>query len=352
MVWWQVILFPFAILYNLVTRFRNHLFNIGYSRAFEFEVNTIVVGNLSVGGTGKSPMVNYLLDKFSGTYPTATLSRGYGRKTKGFQLASADMTAKELGDEPFMFFQRHGNQAAISVGEDRALAIPAVLYEAPQTQLIILDDAFQHRTVTAGLNILLTRFDRPFYQDFVLPSGHLRESRSGAKRADVIVVTKCPEDLEMESRVQISSKVRSYADAPIFFTRVTYNQPVSFELTQVQEPAPKKYIVVSGIATNQDFIDYCKATFHVVDDFNFPDHHHYTEKDINKIAAALSSDVGLLTTEKDWVKLKSVIALQGFACYYVPISVAFLEGEEQFLEEVKNSLKEYPHDTFVQPQDH
>ncbi|MDW3192282.1 MAG: tetraacyldisaccharide 4'-kinase [Cytophagales bacterium] len=352
MVWWQVILFPFAILYNLVTRFRNHLFNIGYTRAFDFEVNTIVVGNLSVGGTGKSPMVSYLLEKLQHEYPAATLSRGYGRKSRGFLVASEESSARDIGDEPYMFYQRHGNQATIAAGEDRAYAIPGILYEAPATQLILLDDAFQHRTVKAGLNVLLTRYDRPFYDDYLLPSGQLRESRTGAKRADLIVMTKCPDDLDNDGKDRIISNIRTYADAPVYFTKVAYQAAVAFDESAVPEVTPKSFVVVAGIAHNADFVAYCQEAYSIKEVFTFPDHHNYTEKDLIRIADALNPQTGLLTTEKDWVKLKTVKGLQGFACYYVPIKTVFLDEESQFLEEVKNSLKEYPHETVVQPQDH
>ncbi len=352
MVWWQVILFPFAILYNLITRFRNHLFNIGYTPAFEFEVNTIVVGNLSVGGTGKTPMVSYLIEKLAPQYPIATLSRGYGRKSKGFLMANEEVSSGELGDEPFMFYKKYGQDIVVSVGEDRAYAIPAILYEAPETQLILLDDGFQHRTVKADFNVLLTRFDRPFYRDFLLPTGRLRESRSGARRADAIVVTKCPQNLERDKKQEFKKYIRKYSDATVYFSTVSHQEPKPFIAKAESDNAQKKYVVVSGIATNEDFVAYCQSTFLINEVHLFADHHTYTEKDIHKIVASLSPDIGLLTTEKDWVKLNSVKELQGFACYYVPIKTEFLEGEEEFLKEVKNSLKEYSHETFVQPQDH
>lgn len=350
MVWWQFILFPFAILYDLVTRFRNHLFNIGYTPSFDFEVNTIVVGNLSLGGTGKSPMVSFLLQKFGKTYPMATLSRGYGRKSKGFQVASEEMTPRSLGDEPYMFYKRFGSAATVAVGEDRAYAIPAILYEAPATQLIVLDDGFQHRTVKADLNILLTRYDRPFYSDYLLPSGHLREGRSGANRADIIVVTKCPADLEDEQQSVVKAEIARYSQASVYFTTVTYQEPVAFETRTAK--APKRFILVSGIAANDDFVKYCQSTFIVSEVLTFPDHHDYSEKDLKRISALLSQDTGLLTTEKDWVKLEKTENLQGFARYYVPVAPAWLKDEQQFLAEVKNSLKEYPTESFVDEQDH
>ena len=352
MVWWQVILFPFAILYDQITRFRNHLFTIGYTRAFEFEVNTIVVGNLSVGGTGKTPMVSYLIEQLGNEFPMATLSRGYGRKSKGFRIASPEVTPVEIGDEPFLFYQRHGKEVTVSVCEDRAYAIPALLYEVPETQLILLDDGFQHRTVKPDINLLMTRYDRPFYHDYLLPSGQLRESRTGAKRADAILVTKCPDDLELSRKEAIKKEIRRYAEAPVYFTKVSYQDPIPFDPETPKSQVPRKYVVVAGIAKNDDFIQYCTSTYLIQHTLSFPDHHTYSDKDIDQIAAALAPDIGLLTTEKDWVKLNSAKVLQGFACYYVPIKTIFLEDEDKFLQEVKNSLKEYAHEAFVQQQDH
>ena len=348
MVWWQVILFPFAILYNWITRFRNHLYNIGYSPSFEFEVNTINIGNLSVGGTGKSPLVNFLIEMLLPKHQVATLSRGYGRKSRGFRVATSADQSSEVGDEPYLFFKRYGEQVTVAVSEDRAYAIPAILFEKPEVDIILLDDAYQHRSVKPGLNILLTRYDRPFYQDQVLPSGRLRESRSGASRADLIVVTKCPDDLSIGIQESMQLKIARYSAAPVFFTKVAYQPKVAFGKVN---DAVATYVVVSGLAHNEDFIRYCEAHFEIQKIFRFPDHHNYAEKDINRIVGTLSGGVGLLTTEKDWVKLEKFTLLQEFPCFYVPIATEFLKDEALFIHKVTNSLKTYTREPIVSPED-
>lgn len=349
MVWWQVILFPFAILYNWITRFRNHLYNIGYKPSFDFEVNVICVGNLSVGGTGKSPMVNFLTDVLGKDHHVATLSRGYGRKSQGFRLASSEDGPKDIGDEPLMFYQRSSGQMPVAVSEDRVYAIPAMLMEVPETQVIILDDGFQHRTVNPGLSILLTRFDRPFYKDHLLPAGRLREGRVGANRADIIVVTKCPGQLSASEEEPIRSAIRKYSQASVFFTHVEYGEKVAF-----QNPggSTQDFIAVSGIAHNEDFIKYCQDNFSIRQSFTFPDHHSYTQRDVDQLCEHLKEDAGLLTTEKDWVKLQKFTDLQGYSCFYVPIAIRFLKDETLFIEEVQNSLKEYSTETFEHSEDH
>lgn len=214
----QILLFPFSALYDAATRLRNHLYDIGTKPVIHFETITVSVGNLAVGGTGKSPMVEYLVRLLKGQYKVATLSRGYGRKTKGFILASEQSTAASIGDEPMQFYRKFGAEVAVAVGEERAIAIPEILFHHSDTEVIILDDAFQHRKVGRDLNILLTAYHSPFFKDHVLPAGRLREARKGAHRADIVVVTKCPPTLDEKDKTSFSQAIREYAqpDVPIF----------------------------------------------------------------------------------------------------------------------------------------
>lgn len=339
--WWQVLLFPFTIVYNVITRFRNHLFNIGYSRSFQFDANVINVGNLAVGGTGKSPMVIYLLDHFIRKgLKTASLSRGYGRKTKGFRVLTDNDTAVSAGDEPLLFFRRFKGRSIISVGEDRALAIPQLLYEDEDLDVIVLDDAFQHRTVTPSFNILLTTFQRPFYKDYVLPSGLLREARKGAKRADSVLVTKCPENLSIHQMVKMSARVKKYApEAEVFFTSLKYGG-----LRPLSDLVDKKNntVIVCGIANPELFISYTKKNFSIVDSRIYGDHHSYSAKEVMEIMSLLKKyDAKLVTTEKDAVKLGEFDELKSFACYILPVDVYFLKDEERFIELLDQSIKSY-----------
>ncbi len=329
--WWQVLLFPFAIIYDLVTRFRNHLYNIGYKKSFEFEVNVVSVGNLSVGGTGKTPMVMYLIEYFLGKGKTiATLSRGYGRKTKGFLICSEADSARTVGDEPYTYFENFGDKVMVSVCEDRALGIPFILAENPEIDLILLDDAFQHRSVKPNFSVLLTPFQLPFWRDYVLPSGRLRESRNGAKRGDAIIVTRSEEESSFEEL--------DLLDIPYFQTHVSYEDPVFFS----GNGSIDKVILVAGLANNKPFFDHANRTFQVIDTFSFKDHHNFTSKDIRRIREELDDSTTLLTTHKDAVKLKAFSELSDYMCAYIPIKVKFFGNEERFLQIMEKNLKDYP----------
>ncbi|MGB3778502.1 MAG: tetraacyldisaccharide 4'-kinase, partial [Tunicatimonas sp.] len=199
----SILLFPLSLIYRAATTFRNHLYDIQSRKTIAFTPFIISVGNLSVGGTGKTPMVVYLAQRLKDDYPLAILSRGYGRQTRSVRIANAQDTARTLGDEPYLFYRRFGKQSTVAVGEERVAAVPEILFHTPDTQVILLDDAYQHRAIGRDFNILLTNHARPFYADQVLPAGRLRESRRGAQRADAVVVTKCPNHLPEETRNQI-----------------------------------------------------------------------------------------------------------------------------------------------------
>ena len=330
MSWWQVLLFPFAVIYDLITRFRNHLYNIGSKKSFEFEANVIAVGNLAVGGTGKTPMVAYLIEFFlKQKKSVVTLSRGYGRNTKGFIICSDAESPSTVGDEPFTYYERYGSQIMVTVCEDRALAIPFILAERPNTDAILLDDAYQHRTVVPSFNILLTTQRNPFWNDHVMPSGSLREARKGASRADAIVVTK-------------SEECRSYPalkqfEATNFQTDVKYGDLVWFSGSELASKA----LLVAGLADNRPFIDHASSLFNSVEVIPFSDHHNYQQKDIDRITEFLDDETMLVTTEKDAVKLKTFVNFTPYNCAYIPIKIQFLQDEERFLQMVEESLKDY-----------
>lgn len=328
--WWQVLLFPFAVIYDLITRFRNHLYNIGSKKAFEFEANVISVGNLAVGGTGKTPMVDYLIDHFlKQDKAIATLSRGYGRKTKGFLICTDKESPRTVGDEPYTYFEKYGEQVMVTVCEDRALAIPYILAENPSLDLILLDDAYQHRTVVPSFNVLLTTQKRPFWNDFLMPSGRLREARLGAKRANAIVVTKSEEERQYQTLDQLN--------IPYFQTEVVYGEMKWF----FGEYRTRKVVLVCGLADNKPFVEYANANFRVTEVYSFSDHYEYNEKDLKKVIGQMDNETGLLTTEKDHVKLKQFTELEKYDCAYIPIKTNFLKDEERFLQMVEESLKDY-----------
>jgi tetraacyldisaccharide 4'-kinase len=326
-------LLPFAALYAGIMRTRNWLYDAGVLRAHTFPVPVINVGNLTVGGTGKTPHVEYLV-RLLRPRSIAILSRGYKRQTKGFVLADAQASAATLGDEPFQYYQEF-KDVTVAVCEDRVSGIRQLLGLMPQTQVILLDDAFQHRPVQAHFNILITDYNRLFYQDAVLPAGRLRESRQGARRADLVVVSKCPADLDAHSREQISRQVGQYTrpGVPVFFSYYQYREAVPFG---AQAHCGRNIILITGIARPEPLVRHLTtAGYQILRHFNFPDHHAYTQQDIQEISnfAEKAGKVSLLTTQKDWTKLCDPALreqVQGLPFFYLPIAVAFLADQEGF----------------------
>ncbi|MDN5211548.1 tetraacyldisaccharide 4'-kinase [Fulvivirgaceae bacterium BMA12] len=343
-----LLLSPFTLIYYALTRFRNHLFDIGYKKSVQFDHMVIAVGNLSVGGTGKTPMVEYLIRLLGKEYKLATLSRGYGRKSKGFRMATETDDASSIGDEPFQFYWKYGSQVKVAVGEERALAIPEIIFNDPDNQIILLDDAYQHRTVTPDFNILLTNYNRPFYHDWVLPSGRLREPRKGAKRADMIVVTKCPTNLDMGEMQEIGTKIRKYAgaDMPVFFSAVKYLDPKPAFQQRLPLQFSENIYLLTGIANAKPLAQYIAATYKLLHHKAFKDHHHYTPKDVKEVITHFKQfgerNKIILTTEKDIVKLMSESLkreIQQVPVFYLPIECYFLENGHIFDAELRKAVE-------------
>ncbi len=339
--WWQVLLFPFALLFDLITRLRNYLYDKEILKPIQFETNVIGIGNLSVGGTGKSPMVAYLCEYFiSQSTQACTLSRGYGRKTKGFRIVTEKETAQSVGDEPLMFHRRYQGKINVVVGEERMYAIPELLYHFPDTEVILMDDAFQHRTVKPGLNIMITTFQRPFYSDFLMPSGFLRESRNGAVRADIILVSKCPDHLTEADQRAIKDRVAEYSRADVFFTGIEYGdlQPLFPESEELRD----QVVAISGIANADIFHAYADKHFNVKIHHQYGDHHRYSQLDIKGIINELNQNTSLITTEKDAVKMQAFPDMRNYSCYYIPIKVKFLKDESLFQSMVNDCIIHHP----------
>ena len=338
----RILLFPFAILYNLVTWLRNRLYDNGFKPSIKFEIPVIGVGNLTVGGTGKTPLTEYLIRLLARNYQVATLSRGYGRNTKGFRLAEATDSAATLGDEPFQFHVKFGDRVKVAVGEERALAIANILQHVPRTEVILLDDAFQHRRVIPSLNILLTDCHRPFYEDFLLPAGRLRESRSGAERADIVIVTKCPPEITDEQMIEMEKSIREFVEKPVFFTRIRYGQPTSFG--RAGQRLGDHIALLSGISNPRPLEHYVGQNFKLKTHFNYSDHHPYRAADIERLQRYVEEHPGssILTTEKDKVKLAAQEfepMIQRLPIFYLPIEVDFVKNGQDFDEMVLNSIK-------------
>lgn len=327
------ILLPFSWLYNLVTRLRNHLYDIGYRKSFHFDgIFTISVGNLNMGGSGKTPVTEYLIRLLASEHPVAALSRGYGRRTRGFRILLETDDAETGGDEPVQIKRKFGAGIQVAVSEDRSLAIPELLHAEDPPQVIILDDAFQHRRVTPDLNILLTRYSEPFFKDRIFPVGWLREARSGARRADLVIFTKCPDGLTPEQLDDHARRARRYSGAlPVFFTDYSYSTPISFGN---RSEIGNKVLLVTGIANSGFLLQYCLRTYSVVRHVKLPDHHRFQQTEIESIIRSAGQEgASLLTTEKDMVRLmKSEFnsMISGAPWFYLPIEIRFLRDREEF----------------------
>lgn len=338
----RFLLFPFSIIYHLITSLRNRLYDSGSRPSARFDVPVISVGNLTVGGTGKTPLTEYLIRLFTKDHDVATLSRGYGRNTKGFRIANPTDSARTVGDEPFQFFSKYGDRVTVTVGEERAMAIPSIMERYPKTDVILLDDAFQHRQVTPSLSILLTDCYRPFYEDYLLPAGRLRESRSGACRADLVVVTKCPEALSDEAMMNMEHAIRKYVDKPVFFTHIRYGNPVPY--SRQEKIMRDNVIALSGISNPAPFLNFVRSNYSVIRELTFGDHHDFNQSDVDKLDRLLKQHprTSILTTEKDKVKLASpefAEQVNRMSLFYIPIEVRFNKNGQDFDELVLNNLK-------------
>lgn len=324
MIFIRKILFPFAILYGWITQFRNFLYDKRIFKSHAFKEAVIVVGNLSVGGTGKTPQIEYLIRLLSEHYKVATLSRGYKRQTRGFILADSSATATTIGDEPFQYYQKFSN-IQVAVATDRKKGISMLLSQKSKPEVLLLDDAFQHRKVKAGFYILLTTYEELFCDDFMLPSGNLREGRTGAKRADLIVVTKCPENCSEMEQQRIKKKIN--LDIPIFFSTIVYDDFIYSEqkTIQVRKIKTVKKLLLTGIANPKPFYNYLQSEKDTI--LTFPDHHLFNSEDILKIKNKANNTI-IVTTEKDYVRLKGKISNKQL--FYLPIKTAFLEEENNF----------------------
>lgn len=328
----RLFLLPFSWIYGLITFIRNMLFDIGLKESFEIPKRSICVGNLSVGGTGKTPHIIYLIELLKSTQKVTTLSRGYGRKTSGFLLANSNSSASDLGDEPFLFKNRFQNEIQVSVCEKRKEGIEKLMNENFKSDVFLLDDAFQHRHVKAGLNIVLSDFCQPFFKDFMLPAGNLREWSIGINRADVLVFTKCPDNLNEKTKEYFKNKV-NFNSENIFFSKIKYGELIPFG--SVDKTKAKTILIVTGIANPSPLVQHFKRNYHV-ELLKFPDHYDFTLKDIEDIHQKFDNfevrDKIIVTTEKDYVRLLQPNLIEKIKIYpwfYQSIDIE-IDREEEF----------------------
>ena len=312
------ILFPLAFLYWLITFIRNWLYDKGIFKSSSFNIPIIAVGNLSVGGTGKTPQIEYLIRLLSENYKVAVLSRGYKRTTEGFILADEKATASSIGDEPFQFYSKFSN-IQVAVDANRKNGIENLLQHPNRPDVILLDDAYQHRKVKAGFYILLTAFDDLFCDDYILPFGNLREPSSGKKRADMIIVTKCPNDLSELAQQKIREKLK--VKQPVFFTTIQYDDYVFGNESKllVSEIQSETKVLVAGIAKPKLFFDFLKNE--TDEALVFQDHHHFSKQDCEQILAKANGRK-IITTEKDFVRLNGLLPKEQL--FYLSIKSTFL----------------------------
>jgi tetraacyldisaccharide 4'-kinase len=326
------ILFPFAILYGFITGIRNFLYDKGVLKSYSFDVPIIAVGNLSVGGTGKTPQIEYLIRLLSPSYKVATLSRGYKRKSEGFVLADSTSNAEILGDEPFQFYKKFQN-IQVAVDANRKNGIEKLLSQTNKPEVVLLDDAFQHRKVKAGFYILLTSYGDLYSDDFILPTGNLRESRTGAKRANLVVVTKCPATLSPDEQREIQAKLNLTSNQELYFSYIEYDEFIYSEdqTMKVDEIRNVDKLLLAGIAKPEPFFKYLQSEKE--ERLVFPDHHHFTEKDLLEIENKAQNKI-IITTEKDFVRLKDSIPTEQL--FYLPIRSSFLSAGEKFDKTITN----------------
>ncbi|MDZ7608543.1 MAG: tetraacyldisaccharide 4'-kinase [Cyclobacteriaceae bacterium] len=342
----KFLLFPFAFLYGLVTDYRNHLYDIGKKPGFKFDRFIISVGNLTAGGTGKTPFVEMLVRALCNHFELAVLSRGYRRKTTGYRLAGSDDNALTIGDEPFQYFLKYGNVLKVAVGEERILAIPELLSAHESVEVIILDDAYQHRKVQRDYNVLLCDYHRPFYNDKVIPAGLLREKPRHANRADVVVVTKCPDGMESKEMQDIQTQIIKYtkSETPIYFSGIRYLEPKG---VYGEKTISASVFLFTGIASHEPLEKYTATKYNLIGSRHFPDHHHFSRRDMDLLLEDFNKCPGadrcLLTTEKDMVRLLSLddARLKELPIFYLPIELYFIEKGDFFtsglIERINNS---------------
>lgn len=326
-------LYPFSLLYDMVTRVRNAAYDAQWLRKRQFNVPILVVGNLSTGGSGKTPMIAYLIDHFSNHFSLAVLSRGYKRKSSGFVLANPNSSIESLGDESFLLAQKFPN-THFAVCKNRVQGVEQLLINFPTIDGIFLDDGFQHRKLKPSFQILLTPYDMPWHSDCVLPAGNLRESARGKKRADLIVVTKCPDTLTKQEQDAHIHQLQLNANQNIFFSTIVYDTSIyGAKQMKLKSFVSNPFVLVTGIANAKPLTDFLKKLGSTFEHLAFADHHFFSPSDCAKI---LSKERPILTTEKDYVRLSPMIK----ELYFIPISIRFLFNEEsRFIEMIANQLQ-------------
>jgi tetraacyldisaccharide 4'-kinase len=317
---WRYILWPFAWVFSVVLVVRHWLYNWGVFKSEKGAVKTLVFGNVAVGGTGKTPHVAFVLNHLSPKVSIAFLSRGYGRKTKGFLPVEAAHQAFEVGDEPKMLSLRYPDVPCF-VGENRVAALQRI-QKSLDPSWVILDDALQHRALQPDCSIMLTTWQQPFFEDCLMPVGHLRDLPSRAKHADALIVTKCPSEISIDLQQQWQAKLAA-AGRPVFFTTIAYGQPVPLRETDVWQ-GQEGTILVTGIANPYLFVEEMRGRFRVTQHYAYSDHHDFSAAEVATWAHSGGEVIQILTTEKDAMRMLSLALPAHVHVFYVPIEIVFI----------------------------
>ena len=330
----SILLFPFSLIYGIITYMRNKLYDWKIFKSIRYDGLIVVsVGNITVGGTGKTPFVEYIIRKTGQNYRTAVLSRGYKRSSKGFVLAHDNSTPRDLGDEPYQI-KRKFPELVVAVDTNRLRGIEQIRRLYPDTQVVVLDDAFQYRKIRPDLSILLADYNRPLYRDSMLPGGKLREWKCFAKRADILVITKTPAEINPAEQSDIIFNYSSIFPKKKHFATLSYGEPIElFTTGKSLSTADIRHcdvVMICGIANPKPFEEYIRKNAASTLLMRYPDHHAFSEKDIEKIINTFnsieSSDKKILTTEKDAVRLQqmTIPATIAECCFYIPIEINIL----------------------------
>lgn len=336
----KIALFPFAMLYGLVVIIRNKLFDLKILKSTEFKVPVITVGNITVGGTGKTPHIEYLIRLLKNDFKIALLSRGYKRKTSDFRVADINSSFEEIGDEPLQVKKKFP-EIMVAVDRNRVNGIQKIIDQQPDTDIVLLDDGYQHRWVTPGISILLVDYNRPIFSDSFLPLGELREPASEKRRANIIIITKFPDNISAIDKRLFLNKIDVQSHQKVYFTKFKYGEllPVFGTSESVKGTGNKEILasvlLVTGIAQPGILIDEIQKQFNIENTIKFPDHYNFTQEDIEKINAEFekieTENKIIITTEKDAVRLRSFenIVANPAAWFYIPVEIEFLPGDDE-----------------------
>ncbi len=340
----RYLLFPFSLIYAIITHLRNLAFDYGIFKSKSHNIPIVCIGNLSVGGSGKTPHIQYLINLLKENYKVAILSRGYGRNSSNLQYVEINSPTNQVGDEPLLIKRNHPD-CLVVVEKNRNKGVKKILEDFPETELILLDDGFQHRWIKAGFNIIITPYDSPYYQDCLIPIGNLRESKKEANRAQVIIISKTPEKSNPNERKEVVRKLNLFDSQTAYFSHVKYSKWKCINTdNEIQYDKTYNITLITGIANAEPLVSHLQKIGHSIHHLKYPDHHKYTTKDINDILAKHNADRStkklILTTEKDATKLREFKKeFRTNNIYIVPIKVA-IEKNERFKKQILDYVEE------------